>query len=374
MGDPDVRIGELLLAVAGERSLDAVLRMLVDGARDLAGARYAAIGIPDDESDGFRRFVTSGMSDALIARLGPLPRSHGMLGAMLEEPHPYRTEDITADHRFRGWWPAAHPSMHSFMGIPIVYDGQIVGAFYVTEKIAASRFDDVDERRIAVLAGHTAVAIANARLEQQVRELAVIQERTRLARELHDALSQTLLGLSLSADVAAELATDAPRPAATQLDQIRALARTARRELRAVVEDLQPPDLATDGLTVTLRKHLDMVRRSSGLDVSADLQGLDDLPDAVDRALLRIVQEAVHNAVRHADATRVTVSAGRVDGGVVLCVGDDGHGFDPTAVETRGRHLGLASMRDRAAAVGGTLTLDTGSGRGTRIEVRVDDA
>lgn len=375
MGDQDLRIGELLLAVAGERSLDAVLARLVEGARDLAGARYAAIGIPDEEGDGFRWFTTAGMSDTLIAQLGDLPRSHGMLGAMLTDPCPYRTDDITRDPRFRGAWPRAHPEMRSFMGIPIVYAGEVVGAFYLTDKIVGAEFDDADQRRIAALAGHTAVAIENARLQEQIRELTLVEERTRLARELHDAMSQTLLALALTADVAADaLAADDTAAAAEDLDQIRSLARTARRELRAVVDDLRPPDLARDGLTSTLTKHLDMVGRTWDVDISADLDDLDVLPDATERALLRITQEAVHNAVRHGRPSHIAVRAGREDAQIVLRIDDDGSGFDPPAGGTRGRTMGLASMRDRAAAVGGQFALRSAPGAGTNIVVRIADA
>jgi signal transduction histidine kinase len=372
MGHQDVRIGELLLAAAGERSLDAVLRRLVDGARDLADARYAAIGIPDDEGDAFRWFVTAGMSDELIAQLGDLPRSHGMLGAMLADPDPYHTDDITRDPRFRGYWPKAHPPMRSFMGIPIVYAGEVVGAFYLTEKVGGGVFDDDDQRRVAALAGHTAVAIENARLQEQIRELTLAEERTRLARDLHDALSQTLLGLALTADVAAgRLGSD--EPVAGELDQIRQLARTARRELRAVVDDLRPPDLAGDGLAVTLTKHLHMVERAWNVTVSADLRDLDALPDEVERALLRITQEAVHNAVRHGAPSHIAVRTGREDGRIVLTICDDGRGFDPRADTTRGRRMGLASMRDRAVALGGHLALRPAHGEGTEIVVRIAD-
>jgi signal transduction histidine kinase len=374
MGDT-VWIGELLLAVAGERSFDAVLQRLVDGARELAGARYAAIGIPDEESDGFRWFVTAGMSDELIAQLGDLPRSHGMLGAMLDDTQPYITDNIMRDPRFRGAWPRAHPPMRSFLGIPIVYAGEVVGAYYLTEKIGGGMFDDTDQRRISALAGHTAVAIENARLQQQIRELTLVEERTRVARELHDALSQTLLGLALSADVAADsLASGADGAAvAEELDRIRDLARTARRELRAAVDDLRPADLARDGLTATLAKHLDMVGRTRDVEITSDLQDLDALPDETERALLRIAQEAVHNAVRHGRPEHITVQTARDNGTVALTIRDDGRGFDPRSQTTRGRTMGLASMRDRAAAVGGRFELRSAPGEGTEIVVRIAD-
>jgi GAF domain-containing protein len=113
-------VSEAVLGIAGELSVDAVLERLVRTARDLVHARYAALGTPDDEG-GFARFITAGMTDAEIEAMGPLPRTHGLLGAMLSGTAPFRTEDITADPRFRGWWPSTHPHMRSFLGVPIVF-------------------------------------------------------------------------------------------------------------------------------------------------------------------------------------------------------------------------------------------------------------
>src|SRR6185312_10556449 len=126
-------MSEAVLAIAAEREVEPVLRRLVSAARELAGARYAALGIPDGEG-AFAQFITEGMSDELIAAMGPLPRTHGLLGAMLESPEPYRTTDIRQDPRFRGWWPRAHPQMRSFLGVPIAARGEIIAAFYLTDR------------------------------------------------------------------------------------------------------------------------------------------------------------------------------------------------------------------------------------------------
>ena len=126
-------VSDAVLAVASRLSVDEVLQQLVDCARELVEARYAALGIPDG-AGGFRRFLVAGMSDELIAAMGPLPRTHGMLGAMLETDGAYLTDDIHADPRFRGWWPRPHPDMRSFLGVPIVAPEGVIGAFYLTEK------------------------------------------------------------------------------------------------------------------------------------------------------------------------------------------------------------------------------------------------
>src|SRR5215218_10300691 len=166
-------VSDAVLAVASELSVEEVLQRLVHSARDFAGARYAALGIPDGEG-GFSRFLVSGMNDQLVAALGPLPRTHGMLGAMLEAPTPFRTDDIHRDPRFRGWWPTGHPDMRSFLGVPVVAPEGVIGAIYLTEKQGAPEFTAEDEELIELLAAHAAIAITNARLYEHSRELSIV--------------------------------------------------------------------------------------------------------------------------------------------------------------------------------------------------------
>ena len=142
----------------------------------------------------FAQFITSGMSDELIAAMGPLPRTHGLLGAMLTSPVPYRTNDVRRDPRFRGWWPSAHPEMRSFLGVPIVAASGIVGALYLTDKVGAEDFDESDQQLIEMLSVHAALAIEKANLYERSRELSIVEERNRLARELHDSVTQKLFG------------------------------------------------------------------------------------------------------------------------------------------------------------------------------------
>src|SRR5215212_11401282 len=219
-------LSDVVLAIAAEREVEPVLQRLVHAARELAGARYAALGVPDGEG-GFARFITSGMSDELIAAMGPLPRTHGMLGAMLESREPYRTPDIHAHERFRGWWPSAHPDMRSFLGVPIVARGGIIGALYLTEKEGAAGFSDADERLIVLLAAHAAIAIENARLHERSRELSIVEERNRLARELHDSVTQNLFGVALAAESAQTLLERDRAGAAAELKRVSELARGA---------------------------------------------------------------------------------------------------------------------------------------------------
>src|SRR3954454_17020871 len=256
-------LSDVVLAIAAEREVEPVLQRLVHAARELGGARYAALSVPGGEG-AFARFITSGMSDEQIAAMGPLPRTHGMLGAMLESPEPFRTADIHLDKRFRGWWPSAHPDMRSFLGVPIRSRGGIIGAFYLTEKEGAEEFSDADERLIVLLAAHAAIAIENARLHERSRELSIVEERNRLARELHDSVTQQLFGVALAAESASTLLARDRDGAAAELRRVSDLARGAMEELRAVVFELRPGSLESEGLATVLRKHVEVLHRVSG--------------------------------------------------------------------------------------------------------------
>ena len=370
--NPTLRaVSDAVLAVAAELSVEEVLQRLVHSARELAGARYAALGLPDG-AGGFRRFLTSGMGDDLVAALGPLPRQHGVLGAMLETAAPYRTGDLRDHPRFRGWWPAGHPDMRSFLGVPIVSPQGVVGAFYLTEKIEAPDFTDEDEELIGLLAAHAAIAIANARLYEESRELSIVAERNRLALDLHDAVTQKLFALVLSADAARTLLERDPAAAREQVQKLQSQAQDALDELRTLVFELRPPDLEKDGLGEALRKHVEVLRRLEEREIGLDV--VRDVPPhaARDREVLRIAQEALQNALRHANGERIDVRLEADDGRLLLEIADDGVGFDPDAVALRSRRLGLTSMEERAARVGGTLEIRSAPGAGTTVRLEVD--
>src|SRR4051794_36106609 len=265
-------VSAAVLAVAAQQSVEDVLQQLVHRARELGGARYAALGIPDGEG-GFSRFLVSGMSDALIAAMGSLPRQHGMLGMTLEGRESYRSRDIHTHPRFRGWWPRGHPDMRSFLGVPIVGPEGVIGAFYLTDKETGDEFSDGDQELIELLAAHAAIAITNARLYEHSRELSILSERNRLALELHDAVSQKLFGLVLSADAAGTLLDRDPDAAGVQLQRLRRLAREALDELRVLVLELRPPELERDGLRGTLRKHVEVLRALHGAEIACEVHG-----------------------------------------------------------------------------------------------------
>ncbi|MFD1832988.1 GAF domain-containing sensor histidine kinase [Streptomyces desertarenae] len=367
-------VSAALLAMNRQLQVRDVLQTIVASARDLLDAEYAALGVSDDRG-GFARFVVAGVDDEQWKAIGPLPRQHGILAAMLRDAAPQRLADVRRDPRFQGW-PAAHPELADFLGMPVADGEEVLGALFLANKRGPAErggcgFTGEDEELLRVLAEHAAIALTNARLHERSRELTIAGERARIAHELHDAVSQKLFSLRLTAQAAAALVDRDPARAREELRQVAALAAEAADELRATVVELRPAALEDDGLVAALRSQVQVLDRAHGASLTFDTQGVKALPADREEALLRVAQEALHNALRHSGAGRVEVSLTRRGAAVVLRVSDDGSGFDPTAVRRAGRHLGLVSMRDRAAAVGGTLTVESEPGKGTAVEMEV---
>ncbi|RAG81902.1 diguanylate cyclase [Streptacidiphilus pinicola] len=368
-------ISTAILAMSRHLEVREVLQRIVTSARTLVGAEYAALGVPDDHG-GFAQFVVDGVSDAQWRAIGPLPRQHGILLAMLHEPEPTRLDDVRADERFGGW-PRAHPDMRAFLGVPIQDDDEIVGALYLANPVGREHFSAYDEELLRVLAAHAALALVNARLYERSRELTLAGERARIAHELHDAVSQKLFSLRLTAQAAAALVDRDPARARAELGEVARLAAEAAEELRGVVVELRPAALDEDGLLPTLASQVAVLNRAHSAHVAFTHDRVAALPAAQEEAVLRIAQEALHNALRHSGGTSVAVELRSAPGtkgadrGARLRVTDDGKGFDPDGVRRAGRHLGLASMRDRAASVGGSLSIESSPGAGTVVELEV---
>lgn len=376
-------VSSALLAMSRHLEVRDVLKTIVASARELLDAQYAALGVPDDHG-GFAQFVVDGVSDDQWKAIGPLPRQHGILAAMLQEAKVERLADVRKDPRFEGW-PSAHPDMSDFLGLPIRDGDEVIGALFLANKLRSVEgnpphpprpkpqgscgFTEEDEELLSILAQHAAIALTNARLYERSRELTIAEERSRLAHELHDAVSQKLFSLRLTAQAAAALIDRDPSRAKGELHQVAALAAEAADELRAAVVELRPAALDEDGLVATLRTQIQVLDRAHSARVTFAGRGVKALPSAQEEAVLRVAQEALHNALRHSGAEHVDVTLDRRGSGAVLRVTDDGNGFDPKAIRRAGRHLGLVSMRDRASGVGGTLTVESAPGKGTTIEM-----
>lgn len=370
------RVSQAVLSVTRQMSVRDVLQVIVRSARSLVGARYTALGVPD-EGNSFAEFVVDGISEPEQQAIGPLPRRHGMLLALMTEGKPIRLNDISEDPRFGGWWPAAHPHMTHFLGVPVRGGGQVLGIIFAANKVTAKStgFSARDEEILTLFASHAAIALTNARLYERSRELSVLEERARLARELHDAVSQKLFSIRAHARAAAVHASrESCAGVVREIEAVAALGAEAHAELRAVIDGLAPPDLAAGGLAESLRRYAEMAGRAHGVPVIFSAPGC-ELPSQgarTDAAIYRVAQEALHNALRHSGAGEIRVSLRKIGVKIVLEVADDGRGF---ATEAPSAGLGLASMRERAAAAGGSLVIKSGTrgqkGVGTKVRMSV---
>lgn len=356
-----------LLGLAADLDLDRVLDRVLRTARSTVRARYGALGIPDGHG-GFARFLTVGVSERRARQIGDLPRVHGVLGALLKDGGAIRLRDIREHPEF-GYYPAAHPVLRDFLGVPIQHRGEVLGNLFLSGSRSGS-FGARDQRTVETLAAYAGVAIANARLYQQAQELATVEERARVARELHDSVSQRLFSMVYEARAAALAAPQGDsREALLGLERA---ASEALKEMQALVYALRPKTLGRDGLEATLRDHVEALRRAHGVSIEVRARGGEsELPPSRQLALLRIAQEALHNAIRHAPGARVQVCLEQAAREVVLTVSDDGSGFDPNRQSATTRTMGLATMRERAAGVGGRLSLESAPGEGTRVVARV---
>ena len=364
------QVSQAVLSVTRQMSVRDVLQVIVRSARSLVGARYAALGVPD-QGDSFAEFVVDGISGAEWAAIGPLPRRHGMLAVLLNQGKPERLPDIRKDPRFEGW-PAAHPQMSHFLGVPVRDGDQVLGIIFAANKVSAAAekrgFTERDEEILTLFGAHAAIALTNARLYERSRELSVMQERSRLARDLHDAVTQKLFSIRAHARAAAVLAAREPVDTSRvrgEIEVVGELGAEAHAELRAVIDGLSPPDLQAAGLAESLRRYAELAGRAHGIPVAFSAACLPPLSEQAEAALYRVAQEALHNALRHAGASGITVTLAKTPRQVVLEVTDDGHGFDPAAPS---RGLGLASMRERAAAAGGKLAIRS-TRKGTTVRM-----
>ncbi|HEX5591958.1 MAG TPA: GAF domain-containing protein [Solirubrobacterales bacterium] len=530
--------------VLAELDLEAVLRSVVEAARELTGARYAALGVLDPERRELERFINVGIDEETRREIGNLPRGRGILGELIREPKPLRLRDVE-HHPHAYGFPPGHPPMHCFLGVPITVRGETYGNLYMTEKLGSEEFDDSDEEAAVTLAGWAGIAIENARLyttlsereaevEQALRqaetsvdiartvggetdvdrvlglivkraralvearallvllrrgdhlfvaahagevsagaasfevpiedavfggaiqervshrldrstppsrahlrerlgaETALVvpmlfrgravgllvaldreaggvefdqederllqsfassaatavataqtveadqlrqrvesaeRERERWARELHDDTLQNLAAIRI------QLATalgDAGEERAARLESAaeQAIAQLEGQinELNRLINDLRPAALERLGLAGALQALAEESSARSGVKMDAKVELSDQLGGEEDRIVYRLIQEALTNIVKHANASRIDLSAEEGDGAIRIVIRDDGEGFDPGA-STAGR--GLRGMRERIELLGGEIAVTSKPGEGTEITASV---
>jgi signal transduction histidine kinase len=355
------------LALASELDIDALLQRIADVAREVVGARYAAVGVVGD--DGLLlRFVYSGIDPETADRIGDLPHGRGLLGVLLEGGRPMRMREIS-EHQDSYGFPDNHPPMHSFLGVPIIVRESVFGRLYLTEKQGASEFTKDDERIAMTLAAQAGVAIQNANLLEEVRvrgdELAVLEERDRISKELHDGVIQSIYSVGLSLQGAMALVERDPQRTRERMDEAIGTLDDVVRDVRSYIFALQPKSVGERGLKNAIEELVRDVEVNTLAETAVDLSddALAMIPETAAGDVIQLVREILSNVARHAQAGEVWVACAVREGStVVLTIEDDGIGFDPLTVA---RGHGLDNIEDRAGRIGGTVTIKARKPKGS---------
>src|SRR5262245_32064539 len=364
---------DAVMSVGSDLDLPAMLERITQAAVDLVDARYGALGVLDDARGRLVQFITVGVDDEQRAAIGRLPEGHGILGLLILDARPLRLPDLRRHPDSYGF-PPHHPAMKSFLGVPLRVRDAVYGNLYLADKTTADTFSEVDEELVVALASAAGVAIDNARLHARVQELALVDDRARIARDLHDTVIQRLFATGLSLQGTAALIPTDPARAVDRVEAAVDDLDVTVKQIRAAIFGLEDRGPAAEGYAAGVRSQvLDLVREARPVlaqEPTVLFEGPVDsaTPAEVVPDLLATLREALSNVGRHAHATHVEVELAVSDGDLVLRVRDDGVGPPGPGVK-RGR--GLANMAARADRRGGTLDLLPGDAAGTALTWRV---
>jgi len=371
-------LNEAALAIASEVSLEKVLQQITDSARILANARFAALGVPDSEGN-LEKFVSSGMTTENEAEIPGPPQGLGVLGAIMAESRSIRLSNVEEDPRSVGF-PKGHPAMSSFLGVPIMAGSNVLGNLYLANKVdsagddagtPAGEFTASDQELVEMLAAHAAIAIQNARLYEQVGRLAIVEERSRIGMDLHDGTIQSIYAVGLPLESARLYLPDKPSEANELLLQAIDSLNDAIRDIRNFILDLRPQRFSGD-LNLALARLVREFQANAMIPVKflADPLTLSAIPLPVSRTIFLTTQESLANVARHARAKTVTVEIWMEPEIIILCIVDDGGGFDPEDQRPSVGH-GLANLLARAEELNGTCVINSAVGEGTQICLRL---
>jgi signal transduction histidine kinase len=351
-------------SVASTLEMTPLLNAVLDALGTVVDSSATTI-LSLDEGTGVLRFA-SGRGSSPERRLNYRVEDFGPAWEQLRRDEPVV---IAEDVHHLPFDNDQDPAIRSVMWVPLIVRGRITGVVRCTSPAPGAYGARAASLAMAI-ARQAAVALENARLHERAREAGVLEERQRLARELHDSVTQSLYGISLYAEAAGRaLADGEPEPAASNLRDIRETTQEALSEMRLLLFDLRPALLEEHGLAAALRARLHAAQAQGGLITEFDCQGQDRLAADTEHELHRIAQEALNNVLKHAHAQRLRVRLVLTSDSAVLEVADDGVGFEPLLLGGIG--FGLRGMRERAERLGGTLEIQSSAGDGTRVRVEV---
>lgn len=370
------------MALTTEHDITQVLQKVVDLSRSLINAKYGALGVLDEDNEHISQMITSGMSEAARARMDRFPQGHGLLGAAIKERGPVRVADIATDPRARGF-PANHPAMHTFLGVPIIAKGRMFGNLYLSDKLPGpfhkpSRgaetlgFSKEDQDILEMLANQAAIAIENVQLYRQNQQLAIVHERERFGMDLHDGVIQSIYAIGLMLDDTRHRLNDDPSMSRQQLDNAIAGLNQVIVDIRNYIHDLRTHQFQSRDLQQGLEEMVRDLQTYSILSVKVTIDPgvLKRISNQQTKDILHIAREALTNIRKHAHATQAHIMLTSCPDGIMMEIQDNGVGLNGAASGNGPGH-GLHNMRERALNLNGRLVLTQLPEGGTRVEVTV---
>jgi signal transduction histidine kinase len=360
---------DAVLTIGSDLDLEGMLRRIIEAAVDLVDARYGALGVLDPTGTRLSQFITVGIDENGRRAIGELPEGHGILGLLIIDAKPLRLPDLR-EHPDSYGFPPNHPPMTSFLGVPIRLRDDVFGNLYLTDKTTSEVFTDVDEELVVGLAAAASVAIENARLHDRLHDLAVVEDRERIARDLHDTVIQRLFATGLALQASIRMIRTDPDTATTRIEAAIDDLDTTVKHIRTAIFDLETARPLPDGL----RSNVLQLVRELAPTLDTEPRVLFDGP--IDTGVthttatetLTVLREALTNIAKHAHAHRVDIElTATTDHELVLRVRDDGTGISGEALPGHG----ITNMDARAHKLGGTLTLAPRQPTGTELIWRV---
>jgi signal transduction histidine kinase len=358
------RLVQAIIILDAELSLPVVLRRIIEEARDLVDAEFGALGVLTEDGSALDQFLTVGLTPDEEHEIGLRPTGRGVLGTLIRDGKPLRLSKLAESPDSFGF-PGAHPTMTSFLGVPVRVHGEVYGNLYLTNKRTAEEFSEDDEATAIALAMAAGIAIENARLHSLVRDHALTEDRDRIARDLHDSVIQRLFAIGLSLQGTARL-VERPEAVMRIAEAIDKLDETIR-QLRKAIFDIELT-INKEGIHPKVLDLAHELKPVLGLNPQVAVIGPVDrvVTGPLADTVLAVLREALTNVGRHANATKavITITAGDE---LRLVVADDGKGMGGDNGEGDARGLGLKNMRQRAERLGGGMEIGTSREGGTRL-------
>ena len=347
--------------ITADVELTDLLRHLVEEARTLVGARYAALGVLNPARTGLEQFLTVGLSHEEEAQIGERPVGRGVLGLLITEPTPLRLSHLE-EHPGRYGFPPSHPPMTSFLGVPVRVRDEVYGNLYLTDKQGEATFTDEDEALAEALALAAGVAIENNRLHDRVLVMSVLDDRDRIARDLHDRVIQRVYAVGMNLQGATRL---------PERDQVVERVTRAIDELDLTISEIRSAifELSEAAIPGGLRQAVlqlsEELAETLGSRPEVRFEGAVDnaIPQHIGDHVLAVVREGLTNAGKHSQATHYEVILVVTDR-VTVQIEDDGKGIELPVARPG---LGLINLRDRAEKFGGSFEIHPRDGGGTRL-------